>query len=379
MAHERIIEGTWRCTSCGTEKILARHVRCTNCNNPREQADNESDFDFGARTEAGGLQAQAVADEALVARANAGADWACAFCKTSNAATRASCSHCGASRDMKAGDAQVKDLPPIQAQPPAVAAPPPKRTGRRIAIGCGSLFVLLIGFIILATRTHEVTAAQASATWEHSAHRETFTQVVASDWRDKLTEAAPVMPVNGKGEVPGVANIRDCRREQRGTQKVADGTEQHCEMKKRQVQCGTTQKCSVKDLGNGFAKETCRDIPKYCSESYESCSERTRYRNEPVYADKCTYDTFEWKRVESATKSGSTEAPTWPELAVGPRDRIVREGHYKLEFAYTDDGESHTYAHEPKTQDEFLRLRDQEQVKLEVGTFGNVGFAQSAP
>src|SRR4051794_27237915 len=124
VATERIIEGTWKCTSCGAEKILARHAKCPTCMNPREGADKESDFDFGKRSASGGLEGAAVTDEKALQRAAAGADWYCGFCKTANAGTRDKCLQCGAAQGAKEGGGVVQALPSTDGKPAPVQLRP---------------------------------------------------------------------------------------------------------------------------------------------------------------------------------------------------------------------------------------------------------------
>lgn len=378
---KRIIEGTWNCSSCGTERILARHLKCPNCNNPREQTGGESNFDFGAQTASGGLAGASVTDEKVLERAKSGPDWYCGFCQTSNAANFASCKNCGAERKDKGGQGEVKELPGPNtataraAAAQAAAAKTHQKQSRTLKVVFGSVLALFatcgtcsyFGF-----RTKELTAERVAAKWERTAHRESFSATVARDWRDRLNVTAPVMPVDGKGEVPGVQNIRDCQTKQRGTRKVADGTETVCETKTRKVQCGSEEHCTTKNLGNGFAEETCRDVPKYCSESYESCSEQTRYRDEPVFDEECAYDTFAWERVDTQSLSGGDFAPRWPALEPGAHDRIVREERYEVALRYQEDEETKEHLHQPKDEAEFKLWEGRQQVTIKTSLLGGV-------
>lgn len=378
---ERIIEGTWSCTSCGAQKVLARHAKCPTCNNPREGADKESDFDFGKQTASGALEGSAVSDEKALQRAAAGVDWYCGFCKTANAGTREKCVQCSADRNAKEGEGKMGTMAPAapNARPPAPAAS--KAGSKRIAFGVGAATVLTLfsGLVYLGARTKEVGGEQVAAKWERTVHRETFTPIVAKGWQDELQETQPVMPANGSGEVPGVLNVRDCTREQRGTKQVPDGTKRVCETKSRKTQCGTEQKCSVTTMGNGFAKETCRDVPKYCSESYEACHDETRYRDEPVFAQKCAYDTYQWSRVDTASTKGDQDAPIWPEQTPGALDRLVREEKYAVEFKYLDDDEEKRFVAEPSNEAEFTRLRGKKTARLNVSVFSGASLAEDTP
>ena len=95
----RIIEGTWTCTSCGTQGILGRHKKCTVCNNPRELTGQESEFEFGEVDPTTGKSLrEGVTDEKALDMAAAGEDWFCAFCNASNRGDAPRCKHCSAER-----------------------------------------------------------------------------------------------------------------------------------------------------------------------------------------------------------------------------------------------------------------------------------------
>jgi hypothetical protein len=170
-----------------------------------------------------------------------------------------------------------------------------------------------------------------------------------------------------------VENIRDCTRRQRSTRQVADGTERVCEDKTRRVQCGTEEKCTRKKMGNGFMKEECEDVPKYCDESYEDCETRTRYRTEPVHDLSCTYDTYAWTEVgQPARASGDDSAPRWPEPRVGSVDRLRREEKYLVRIEYQDGKKVKTHELEPQSESEFLTWRKGQSVSLQVSNLGGV-------
>jgi hypothetical protein len=106
-------------------------------------------------------------------------------------------------------------------------------------------------------------------------------------------------------------------REVRSHRKIADG--QTCQTRR-------------KDAGDGTYKEV------------EECS--TKYREEPVYDDKCSYTIDRWQRDRTATAEGSAlaEEPKWPEVRLSRSGSCIgceREGkrneRYELHVK-TDDG-----------------------------------------
>ena len=369
----RIIEGTWNCTSCDARGILARHKRCPTCNNPRELTGQESEFDFGdVDAESGRSLREGVTDEKVLELAAAGEDWFCAYCGAANRGDTPRCKHCGGERTPDAKKATLQDLERDEARlPPEVPVKPPPPKRRLATAVVVAVFLGIIAFAVWATRTRELQGEVMGTSWERAVVQERFAPVTKTGWEDELRVVNTRMPVNGSGEVAGVDNIRDCVSRQRGTRKVADGTERVCRTKSRRVACGTEEKCRRRDRGNGFAEETCESVTKYCSESYEDCQDETRYRNEPVYARQCTYDTYEWKPVERREARGQDDTPRWPELVVGPRDRQRREENYAVRIHYQHKGDQE-HVHQPTNERDFLSWRKGQGVMLTVTNMGKV-------
>jgi hypothetical protein len=371
MARERIVEGRWACSSCGARGILGRHKACPGCGNPREQG-SETSFDFGAPTESGGTGAETVTDAGLVQLASLGADWHCGYCEGANRADWPRCGGCGAER----AEAQPRlDEAPAPPPPLPVAALAPAKP-RRWPWVMVAVVLSCCGFGIWAGTTHEVEGRVAKLSWERRVARETFQPVEKRGWRDELRPVRAVMPVKGTGEQAGVEDVGDCRRKQRGTREVPIGTRRVCTDKTRRVACGSEEKCRVVDQGNGFGREVCDQVTKYCSESYEDCRNETQYRTEPVYGEECRYRTWEWREVEHRLASGGTDAPRWPGLEAGRLDRLVKAETYRVEVRY---GEDKVHVVEPKNETEFSRWPEGGRVKLRVTNLGLVEEAAPSP
>ncbi len=373
----RIIEGTWNCTSCDQRDIPARLRSCPSCNNPREETGQESEFEFGGVDAATGKSLrEGTQDEKALSAAGAGADWFCNFCGASNRGDAPKCRHCRADRE-DSSRALAADADPADAPPPP--PPPAKKTGvGRILLYVGAGLLLTCGMCLFwGGRTRDVTGKVTDTEWTRTVHQERFQRVQREGWRNELRTTPPRMPVNGQGEVAGVENIRACTMRQRGTRQVADGTERVCSTKQRKVQCGTEEKCTRQKMGNGFMKETCDDVPKYCNESYQDCEDRTRYRAEPVFDTSCTYDTYAWTPVDQRTESGRDSAPRWPSLSTGVLDRLRREEKYTVRIGYEKDG---AQQHEltPKDEAGFLAYKKGQSVPLKVNNFGSVELATGA-
>jgi hypothetical protein len=242
------------------------------------------------------------------------------------------------------------------------------------------LFVLVTGFcgyIFWAIQSNDYPGTVTKVAWSRTVRRETFTRVAKRGWKDELRPAAAVMPLSGAGERAGLERIRDCQSKQRGTRQVADGTERVCRTRSRDVACGTEERCHTEDLGNGFAKEVCDDVTKYCSESYEDCQNETRYRTEPVYGEECAYDTWEWQRAAEETLSGAEDAPRWPALTPATLDRLVRTETYDVEFEYQHGRERRRTSFRPTALAEFERWRPGTKATLVVYNDGELrGFRE---
>jgi hypothetical protein len=361
----RIIEGTWKCTSCDAAGIPGSQKVCPTCGNPRE--DEEAKFDFGKKDASGKSDAATVQDADKLALAAAGADWYCANCGTANTGTAVACKSCGTndaeSRLAKKPEKPRQSTPGGTGAPVAAAAEPKKGGGGMLVglIGClgiGAIGAVLIVFVLAGVNqfwTSESAGTVTAMQWSREITVETFTPVQGKKgWRTEMPKKASIVPKNGQGGEPGADNVRECTRKEKSPKK--------CETKTKQVQCGTVEKCEQKDLGNGFAEEVCKDVPKMCDEKYEECKEA-------VQDDWCTFDTYEWKKGQTYTSNGADAAPKWPDApALGAMDRHVKAEKYALTVSY--EGETATY--EPKDEKEFAQFAPNQSVVVEVGAFGGV-------
>lgn len=356
----RIIEGTWNCSSCENAGIPGGQKVCPACGNPRE--DEEAKFDFGKRDASGASELASVDDAAKLELAAAGADWYCANCGTANTGTAEQCKACG-NADAEGRLAKKPDKP--VAAPPTPPPEPPKKSGGSMfvrAIGCfflGSVPLVLGAFALIVALTFwktEETGQITGMQWSRDVHLETWTKATKTGWKTDFGKRPSVMPTSGKGEYAGADNVRSCTRKEKSPKK--------CEQKTKKTACGTEEKCEVKDLGNGFAEEVCKDVTKYCDEKYEECTEA-------VIDDWCTYDTYEWKRAKSAHAEGVDAAPKWPADApsAGALDRLVKAEKYTIEVAY---GAGEQAVFEPTTEAEYTQWAPQQPVTVVVNGLGQI-------
>lgn len=253
---ETYYEMLWDCTQCGTTGLLGTtHRHCPACGAAQDPAKRyfpEPGQEVEARN-----------------HRYVGVDWACLYCATSNSNAAAFCVNCGAGKD---GTQPVALKTDAEAPAPSPAPPPAAkpRAGRRLLWVLGAvLLALVMGALYLFTATRDATATVAARDWSREIQVERLVRVPESGWR----EAVP----------PDAYRVM-CQREQRSTRQVPDG--QVCQDVRL-------------DKGDGsFVK-------------HRECS--TRYRSEPVYGERCSYQVNRWRSTR-AVQAGSAQAalPFWP-------------------------------------------------------------------
>lgn len=248
-----VYEMLWRCNFCGTDKLRGKSQRfCPNCGAPQEPKNRYFPT-----------------EEDLVEVKNAeyqGVDKTCAACGTPNAANSSFCSQCGSAMDgTKTVNLKVDTESPVNApEPPAKKRP---------------LWVTILVFIMLTGLTfcgvnyfwrETVTLELATAEWQKEIKVEKFQTNKDSAWCDVMPRDA--YAVSRKSEVRSQKQIPD----------------------------GETCKSERVDRGDGTftTKQHCE--PKY--------------RNEPVYGDKCYFSINRWKYERSLLAKGMDKQPREPAL-----------------------------------------------------------------
>lgn len=310
---EKTYEMLWDCAYCGTRKLLGKtHRHCPNCGAPQDATRRY----FPPENEK-----VAVEDHVYV-----GADVQCSGCGFFNSRSARHCGNCGGPLEAAKEAARLQDqvqpigaphqvpavMPQAVAAPAAAVAKPAKPKSKApvagMLIGCG-LFVL-IGLLVIVGAFAFLWKKDASVEatghqWTREIEIERHAEVTESEWCDK-------MPAGAK-------NIKRTR-EKRSTRQVQDGED--CSMRKV-------------DQGDGTYKET------------REC--KPRYRDEPVYDDKCRYSIARWvkDRTEKAT-GGDTTNPQWPEVrlrtgtCLGCERESKRTETYRVRFRNEADGKELT-------------------------------------
>ncbi|HNC98385.1 MAG TPA: hypothetical protein PKW90_19795, partial [Myxococcota bacterium] len=123
-----------------------------------------------------------------------------------------------------------------------------------------------------------------------------------------IESLAPVQETAWRTEMPADATNVSCQPEQKGTNKVADGED--CVDKRE-------------DKGDGSFEEK-----RVCT---------TRYREDPVYADKCSYTVTKWSATDNSKAMGDSlkPPPFWPTVTLSNPGTCVgcqREGSKKESY-----------------------------------------------
>jgi hypothetical protein len=368
---KRIIEGKWNCSSCATKEIRGALKECPSCGNPRESG-AEMKFEFGSRNADGSVKADTVSDQAAIQAAQAGADWFCAFCGTGNGNRAPTCGNCGADRTEK-----TPPLPPVKSSSSSDTARP--RTGNNRKWIAAGLLLVVAGGLFWGSRKHEVQGNVISTHWERRVARETFTRGMQQAWRDEVRLRPARMPIAGAGEDPGAENLRDCVRKYRKTIQEACGVQNVCRDVSESYACGSERKCEVKDQGNGYAEETCHEVPKSCTRMVQRCANETRYCDRRIDGDWCVFDTWSWVPQAEQVEQGETGPVRWPVVQAGALDRLKKTEIYEVKVSYPHGSQTKEYGLSLKDEGAFSRWKQGDRVTVTYNNFGTVKAVQPAP
>ena len=312
-----VYEMLWDCKFCGTKKLLGKtHRHCPNCG----AAQDPNTRYFPADDEK-----IAVQDHVYY-----GADVICPACDTPNSAKAQYCVNCGAALTEAA---RVKTLAsetraegerfessgprssPTQEQYEAdmrqaaaeEAARASARRNRWLMIGgIAALVVIVVAVLAAVFWTRGTTALVIGHSWERAIDIERYGPQSESAWCDSMPYDA--YNVSRRDEI-------------RSYRQVPDGEE-----------------CSVRRIDNGDGT--------YREE--EEC--QTRYRDEPVYDDRCYFTVDRWAYSHTVTARGESlrEAPSWPATniarsgtCIGCEREAGRQERYQVHFQ--ESGSDKTY------------------------------------
>jgi hypothetical protein len=290
-------EMLWDCASCGTRGLLGKSNRhCPNCGavqNPEWRYFPEP----GKEKEVTNYTFE-------------GTDRTCPYCATPNGAKANNCKNCGAALDGSQAVQHILDDRTAPLPQGRKAAPAPNQLAGRsgcsgvvyiIAAVAGALFLF---FLIAVLWKKEVHVKVAGHRWQREIAIERYAARSESSWCDSM---------------PGDAYSIRRSREQRSTRSIPDGEE-----------------CTTSNRDNGDGTFT----------RVENC--HPKYREEPVYDDKCYYTVNRWGRERAVTSAGASlvPAPTWPAVSLARTGQCLgceREGarseHYFVQLRGKDSYE----------------------------------------
>ncbi len=286
-------EMLWDCGYCGSKHLLGLTQRfCPSCGAPQ---------DVGARYFPSEEQKKAVAEHQY-----AGADRVCGGCQTANRGDAEFCSQCGgpltdAARAKQRADEVHGELFAAAAKAAAATPPDPalarKKTKKRIMLGVVIVAIVAMALYALLWSKPVAVTLQGHA-WERSIAIEVYGPVQQSAWCD---------------EMPNDARNVSRHREVRSHTQVPDGET-----------CGTRRV----DQGDGTFREVRECAPKY--------------RQEPVYDQRCDYQVDRWQHDRTEKANGADTAPHWPKAT--PRNDRERVGEKQERYTWIlqdAQGETH--------------------------------------
>lgn len=273
---EVVYEMLWDCRFCGTKKLLGlKHRHCPSCGAPQNAADRyfPSDAD----------KVRAEDHEYF------GADVHCTHCGEANSKNSKHCGGCGAPLEGAMDVARRQDqvvAPGVAFEGQSVAdarrerqadksPPAAKKKSSTVkvvmGIGCLSIIVLVVLATVAAFWKKEGSLVVTGHSWRREVAVERYGPTADSSWCDSVPPGAR-----------GTSRTREVRSHRR----IPDG--QDCRTRKV-------------DRGNGTFVEK------------QECS--TRYRDEPIYDDRCYYTIDRWSLERTANAAGaSMSGVAWPDL-----------------------------------------------------------------
>ncbi len=256
---ETFYEMLWDCTHCETRGLLGdSHRHCPTCGAAQDPTKRYFPKP-GAEVEAKNHQF-------------VGADWSCGYCNTPNSNAAAHCTNCGAGKDGTRPVATVVDTLAVPVAAVSTAKPAASGFGWMRWV-MGLVVLAVVAMIAMFSITKETTATVSQRTWLREIQIEKLAPVSESAWCDG---------------VPADAYSVTRTREQRSSKKIPDGQDCHEERV---------------DKGDGtFVKR-------------RECT--PRYREEPIYDNRCHFQVNRWRTARSVKAGAETSSalmPVWPSV-----------------------------------------------------------------
>ncbi|NJN94562.1 MAG: zinc ribbon domain-containing protein [Anaerolineales bacterium] len=251
----------------------------------------------------------------------------CPACGTPNDPKAAKCIQCGAA---------LTEPQPVAPLPVAAPAPAQKGQFPLFAVIIGVAMLALVGgcifFLVLSTRTTDLTGRVASVSWTRRVLVQELVPISGQDWRDQL---------------PPGALVGSCSERQRGTDRQDTG-------QTREV-CGTPY---TVDTGSGFG------------EVKQDCETEPIYEEVPVYEDYCSFTATVWQTAPGPSLTGTDLNAAWPQtnLLRSNQREVGREESYEIVFRANDK----TYTYTTPDFQKFQQFQIGSSWTLKVNSFDAV-------
>lgn len=311
-----IREGRWDCESCGTIGNLGSQKDCPHCGagvpdgDPYYLPEGEPP----------------VSEPNKLRDAQAGPDWVCEHCEASNQGYRVNCRKCSAPK----GSSPIRQtenhsnfraapprVDPIESEPSPVtsyrrgySSSAPSSSGELPGVGSSliapfagiaAVVLVVIGIWFAFFRTQEAPITVSGFTWERTINIEQYKTVREDDW---------IVPNGGRviNQYPAIHHYIQ----------VLDHYEDEAYTESHQVQNGTYI-CGHNSLGNGYFEDVY--CPKFDTVYETKYHPVPKYRPQPVYQTKYTYDIEKWVFERTAKTVGTDHEAYWPGLELTDKER----------------------------------------------------------
>lgn len=221
-------------------------------------------------------------------------------------------------------------------------------------IGCGVIALLFFVLMFLSSRETPEKIEIIDNQWTRIIERQEYKTVEEKAWEN---------------EVPQAAVKLSSSREIRDYKKISDGFEEVEETYTEKVKIGEDKVEDGKiDLGNGRFQVKYKMVPKYKEEQRTRMVRREKFRKEPIYAEKVTYNIDRWIDIAPVELKGTQDEPKWPDSGaekntppkVGDVSEKARKETYLVKVRRLSDGKEYEVKemrNKELTFEQFMKLR----------------------
>ena len=293
-----IVEGYWKCPSCGTKDIKGHVRECPNCGKPRDE-----DVKFYLKE----------FDESHALKdASTEPDWLCEYCGCYSPSSSQECISCGAPKNGKhysdthdtnkkrvydTNNDGIDDESQFKKEEKIVKTIPKqplKKTKTNFYASIAVALILVIAGLIYYFVPRSVDFDVTGVSWKRQISIERFTTVEESDW-----------------SVPAGGRVYKTQQEIHHYDKVLDHYEDYYEDVSEQVLDHYETITHKRDLGNGNFEIEKEQKPVYKTVTHKEKRSKPVYIDIPIYETKFYYKLERWKHFRNVDSSGDDLNPYW--------------------------------------------------------------------